>query len=444
MEAYKQFLNAFFAMLKLDYSSKNTYLEQLAMRVILALTDEQVALFNGRLPCPIFFDQDAPSEDAPEDSDIKISPASSDATNHISINIEHPGYVLNIICTETRNHFSIRENEESDIDDDLLEAFVREAYELHVQNVSTYTASMDLEKIISILPSLYVMPNTQLSKELTSGRAQSGELNMTIAKRHYKPVVTKAILTFGSDKAVISTGKQNYSPYDSAVYSGIITLFEAENTIISPAMVYRAMNGLNESEYVNPSTLEKVEKSIDKNRTSQLTIDFTEEARQYMRPYKETADDFHTTYQGNLLVADKITVKNNGMEQTAYKILRKPILYEYAQMVNQVITIPIQLLHTKGGVHSTEEVIVLREYLLRQIENYKRRKKAGSFSLSYFDIYDIYGISAETHKNLKDKYKKIRHHTEAILGEWKRLGYILDYESKRGGTRAISEVEIYT
>ena len=299
----------------------------------------------------------------------------------------------------------------------------------------------ELERLISILPIQYVMPDTRLSEEITKDKLDAGEFLMVVSepkRKSDKPVVTKAIFTFGGDTALIS-GRQKYTPYDRAVYSGIISLYDADNTIFTPAMVYRAMNGLSESEYVNPGTLEKVTKSIEKSRKSILTIDYTEEARPYMT---EPSHDFSTTYEGNLLTADKITVRNNGVEQTAYKILRKPILYEYAQTVNQVISVPIKLLQTKGSIRSTEDVIVLREYLLRRIENYKRRHKAGSFSIAYADIYELFGISEDAYKNVKDKCKKIRSHTETILGEWVKQAYIASFESRREGSRAIATVEI--
>lgn len=356
---------------------------------------------------------------------------------------EHPAWILYALCGDARKHFGLRDTDMPDVDDTLLRDYIAEAFPRRF-NAGGMVAPMDLESIISILPTEYVMPNTQLSSELSASETEEGQLDVVVRKPRRpseKPLLTKAILTFGDDRAVITPGRQKYNPYDSAVYSGVITLYEAENTVFTPAMVYRAMNGLTESEYVNPTTLAKVAKSIEKNRKSQLSLDFTEEAKAYMRG-QELGPDFKTTYEGNLLVADKITVRNNGVEQTAYKLLRKPILYEYAQSVGQVISVPIRLLQTKGGVRSTEDVIVLREYLLRQIENYRRRHRSGSFTIPYASIYEVCGVSPETHKNLKDKYKKIRNHTEALLGEWKRLNYIADFESKRDGGRAISLVEI--
>lgn len=310
-----------------------------------------------------------------------------------------------------------------------------------------FLAPIEFQQLISQLPSEYVMPDTELAKEITNDHMDGEEFAMVVKPKRKpsdKPVVTKAILTFNGDQAnIMSAGRSKYTPYDRAVYSGIVSLYEANNELFTPAMVYRAMNGLSESEYVSPTTLEKVANSIEKSRRSQLVIDFTDEARFYAeRNMVPPGSDFKTTYEGNLLAADKITIRNNGLMVTGYKILRKPILYEYAQAVNQVISVPIGLLQTKGGVRSTEEVIVLREYLLRRIESFRRRRQPGSLVILYDEIYKLHGISKETHKNYKDKCKKIRSHTEAILGEWLNMCYIEGFESRRDGTRSINSIEI--
>lgn len=442
-ESYLTFLRLSFEMTQADYTTLLPACEAMGRAVISALPEEDAAALHARLlQYPhILFDGEQPVDEPLS----RIRGASPKERERLSFSGDHPAWTLQAVCTDVRKHFGLSEDEKPDIDEQLLIDYLAIAFRRRFGASGKQLAPMDLENIISILPTEYVMPNTQLSNDLSTGKSSEGTHEMLVSaskKKSEKPVLTKAILTFGDDKAVITATRQKYTPYDSAVYSGVITLYEAENNVITPAMVYRAMNGLTDSEYVNPSTLAKVAKSIEKNRKSQLAIDFTEEAKQYMRAYETPGKDFKTTYEGNLLVADKITVKNNGVEQTAYKILRKPILYEYAQTVGQVISVPIHLLQTKGSVRSTEDVIVLREYLLRQIENYKRRHRSGSFSLSYFSIYEVCGITNETHKNLKDKHKKIRSHTEALLREWQRQAYISGYESQRDGTRAISSVLI--
>lgn len=48
------------------------------------------------------------------------------------------------------------------------------------------------------------------------------------------------MLTY-DDKYVQFSRREKYMPYDREVYDGVVTLYEAENDRIIPAMVYRAM-----------------------------------------------------------------------------------------------------------------------------------------------------------------------------------------------------------
>jgi hypothetical protein len=144
-----------------------------------------------------------------------------------------------------------------------------------------------------------------------------------------------------------------------------------------------------------------------------------------------------TTYEGQLLAADKITVKINGEEREGYKLLRKPILYEYAQISGQIINVPIKLLQTKDAVRSTDEVIVIRGYLLRQIEWLKNTKTFLNDNLTYQLIYEELGVSRITldEKAYENKTRLVRNHVKAILGEWKKEEYIKNYEEYKEGNR---------
>jgi len=441
-DSHRQFYDVFLYLAGQDPATANLPMRALYLEKILgAAREDQLEALLGlyRKSEAVLFEYDTKAP-IPQPMDYLLKGGRL-VRGRVIFNFESPGYLLDAVINACLQHFGLSEGEAPDVDPQLFESFAREALDQRL--AKTDFPKTELVNLISILPREYVMSNTQLDAAISDPHKEEGEFALVVPPKRKKdsPVVTKAFFTLGGDKAVI-TGKQKYTPYDRAVYSGIISLYEADNELFTPAMVYRAMNGLSESEYVNPGTLEKVAKSIEKSRRSVLSIDYTDEAGLYIQNFEERGKDFKTTYEGNLLAADKITVKNNGVEQTAYKILRKPILYEYAQTVNQVIAVPIQLLQTKGGVRSTEEVIVLREYLLRKIENFKRRHHSGSFSLSYFEIYDLFGVSEATHKNVKDKCKKIRSHTEAILGEWQRQSYIQSFESMRDGGRAISKVEI--
>jgi hypothetical protein len=162
----------------------------------------------------------------------------------------------------------------------------------------------------------------------------------------------------------------------------------------------------------------------------QVTIDYTEEAKLYNKKIQKT------TYQGYLLAANKITVKTSGQEHEAYKLLDKPILYEYAQISGQIITVPTKLLQTKEAVRNTDEVIIIRGYLLRQIEWIKNEKTNRSENITYRSIYEELEIfkSNLDEKAYENKTRKIRSHVKSILDEWQEQGYIKSHEEYKEGT----------
>ena len=285
-----------------------------------------------------------------------------------------------------------------------------------------------IEVLKSVIPKNHVKPNNKLANKITKDIVDEGEFNLIVSSgKAKKEVYTKVMLAYDNENIQLSG--QKYTPYDREVYDGVVTLYAAGNDIVTPAMVYRAMNGLIESEYVKPETLEAVTKSLDKSMFIKITIDYTEEAKLYNKKFEKTH------YMGNLLSADKITVKVSGTEYEGYKLLRKPILYEYAQISGQIISVPIKVLQTKDAVRSTDEVIIIRGYLLRQIEWLRNTNTYRSDNVTYQGIYEELEISRIilAAKAYENKTAKIRNHVKSILDEWKEQGYIIDYVEYKDG-----------
>jgi hypothetical protein len=301
---------------------------------------------------------------------------------------------------------------------------------------TTSTSALDILK--SIIPKNHIKPNNKLANKMTKNIVDEGEFDLVVSgKKAKKEVLTKVMLYYDENKVKLS-GREKFMPYDREVYDGIVSLYEAGNELITPTMVYRAMNGLTETEKISLQALESVTKSLDKSRFIRINIDYTEEAKLYNKHIEKTK------YEGYLLAAEKITIKISGEEHEGYKLLRKPILYEYAQISGQIITVPSKLLQTKDAVRGTDEVIVIRGYLLRQIEWIKSDKtNRGNNYITYQGIYQELGILKFNLGEVpyKKKTAKIRSHVKAVLDEWINEGYILKYEEYKEG-KSITGVTI--
>jgi ribosomal protein S8 len=286
-----------------------------------------------------------------------------------------------------------------------------------------------MEVLKSVIPKRHVKPNNKLANKMTKNLIDEGEIELIVSgKKTKKEVYTKVMLAY-DERYVQLSGREKYTPYDREVYDGVVTLYEAGNDLITPAMVYRAMNGLTEREFVSEQAIESVSKSLDKSMFIKITIDYTEEAKLYNKNVEETH------YMGNLLNAGKIFANIKGKKQEAYKLYRKPILYEYAQVSGQIITVPNKLLQTKDAVRSTDEVIVIRGYLLRQIEWIKNEKTKRSENIIYKGIYNELEITRDFYDEIpyKKKTAKVRRHVKSILEEWQEQGYIKKHEEYKEG-----------
>ena len=286
-----------------------------------------------------------------------------------------------------------------------------------------------IEILKSVIPNKHVKPNNKLANKITKDIVDDGLFELKVSgNKAKKEVFTKIMLNYDTKKVELYDSNRKYTPYDREVYDGVVTLYAAGNNVVTPAMVYWAMNGLTETEQISDKAVEEVRKSLDKSMRIYTVIDYTDEAKLYNKKVEKT------TYEGYLLAATKTTVKINGEEHEAYKIL-SPILYEYARISGQIVSVPINLLNTRNKVNSTEDVIIIRGYLIRQIEWLKNIKTYRSDNITYQLIYEELGVSKIIleEKSYKEKTFTIRNHVKSILESWKLSKYIQSYEEYKDG-----------
>jgi adenylate kinase family enzyme len=322
-------------------------------------------------------------------------------------------------------------------DDDDFQRALKEYRELHPSLIPFPEPEKIREVLKSILPKIHFRPNTKLSNQIKN-IVNEGETEVIInGNKSKNEVVTKVMLNY-ENKNVHLVSNLKFTAYDREVYDGVITLYEAGNNVITPIMVYRAMNGLTETERISDKAVEEVRESLDKSSRIRTVIDYTDEAKLYNKKIDKT------TYEGYLLSCVKITVEAGGKEVEAYRLLDKPFLYAYAQVSGQIISVPINLLNTRDTVNSTEDVIVIRGYLLRQIEWMRYEKSIRSPNITYQGIYDELDITRDFYNEPPyiKKTAKIRGHVKSILESWQTQNYISSFKEYKDG-KQIKGVKIY-
>jgi len=254
-------------------------------------------------------------------------------------------------------------------------------------------------------------------------------IGVIISKKSKKELLTMVKLNLEKeDNILINDSKRELDPYDRIVHDAVVSLYvDTKNEYITPQMVYRAMTGNPEAK-LNPKQQELVSNSLDKLTRSRITIYATKEVCEAYG-----IDKF--SYSGMVIAADKveITIKGNVVE--AYRLLRKPILYEYADKLNQIGRFDIKILNTP--VKKNEETLILQDYLYRRILAMKGASKLNH-NIVYNTVYEYLNLTATSEASLWNKKSKIRKTVKVILDYWKNEGFIISYTENKENNSIVS------
>ena len=326
-----------------------------------------------------------------------------------------------------------------------LEAFISAENPTDAQEI--------IEHLTSVLPEKYVVPNNKLANTMTRGIIDIGRITLEESRRGAKKLVeTTCILTYEGDNVHLS-GRQPFTEYDRNVYNAVSSLYVYgdQSHVVTPAMVYRAMTGLTDSEKPTAGQLAAVTRSLDKMRFIRARIDCTEELkmRRITLNSKQINGGEIDTY---LLTADAIKVQAGGQTVRAYHIIKTPILYEYAAAVKQVLTLPASVLDVKeisevtvdgakkltigARLPNTKSRILIKGYLIRRIEGMKGKNGLNNPVIALYN----YQRDGETHQGLysiagkpdadRKEMQRIREDAEKMLAYWAATGYIKAFEAQ--------------
>ena len=290
----------------------------------------------------------------------------------------------------------------------------------------------EIELLDGIVPQNYIIPNNRLVNKMAKDEVPYNEtFNLRVNGENKKEILTKVSLNYDDENIQIYDKDKRFTPYDRTVHNAVCSLFEAGNTNFTPVQVYRAMNGLDDQQYVSPQSVGAITRSLDKQRQIYAKVDYTNEAKAYRKDVRSCIVEDH------ILSAKKITLEAGGHKVTGYKLNNKPILYEYAQLTGQVLTVPSKLLNTKDVIRSTEDVIIIREYLIRRIEVMKKNKDQSNRIL----LERVYEELNEPEPT-KETSRKVRNIIDALLKKYVTEKYIKDYKYFKEG-RAFKGIEIF-
>ena len=303
----------------------------------------------------------------------------------------------------------------------------------------------NIPALIAKRPEKYISPTDKISKyifditknapfyEPDGAAVKVGSISKREngVKREF-PVTTAVSLKLDKNNSNIKFSNNTMlDPYCRSVHNAIATLYAAGNKDMTKDMIYRAIKGGIEKggrDSPEEETREKISNAIDLLLRTTMTIDASQETRYYGRA------DFQ--FKGHVLPAQIFTAKVNGVEvKDCIKLLAEPPLYTYAKRHNQINSCDIRML--KMPIRSTEENVIIRDYVLEQVLDMQNEKSHRNNVMLYDTLFCHLGLKNATKQKKADVRKKVH----AILDNWVKGGFIKGYEDVKDG-KSITKVKI--
>ena len=270
-------------------------------------------------------------------------------------------------------------------------------------------------------PKQYIIPKDKVSNMLFSGKLSQdlSPLKLRMERLGSKKELTAIVSINFEDLEGVEINKE-ITPNDWHVHNSIVSLYiDGGNEYITPLMIYRTMTG-NPNAELTPNRKESILESVARCSGIKIRIDSTEEAKAWGMD--------RLIYEGNLLYIEKVIGEYNGRVDEWFHIIRRPILYDYANAKNQVARMDIKLLNTP--INKNDETLTLQGYLQNRILSMKGPNV--SRNIKYETIYKKLNINAATPGALRKKQTKIRDATKTILEFWKENDFIKDFKENTG------------
>lgn len=296
-------------------------------------------------------------------------------------------------------------------------------------------------------PSNYAMLNTKAAnkylniQDIFMELEPNGQLRMIPAEpqplrtrkatKTKSEVITLVSLSYTGD---LDGKAAKVKSYDQSVLNSISSLWQAGNMIITKEDIYKTI-----TQKTKPTKrqLDRIEQSLQKFSGTKIRLDITQELNAHLI----TIDGEKITgeiIEENMLYYRKfIAVTERGKEVEAIQILKEPILYTYSKAKKQIIEVPVSLLEIKGN--ATEDSIVIRDYLLKEINQMKRGFRDNN-NIKYDSILSLLNKPAASLS--RTEKSRVTATVCDILDTFREKEYIKNYVARNGQKNVVLGFEI--
>lgn len=313
-----------------------------------------------------------------------------------------------------------------------------------------------LPVLTEIKPKNAILPHSLIAKAMTTPEPWGGSWQQ-MSLPGFPIKERKATTYFSMEWSAEDSGitlSRKMSPYDESVANAVYSLYEAGNGIITTRQICAQMKALESSNSgIDAAAINKTTKSIEKQRRTMAKIDATEVFE------RRGITDYTAKIETYFLPLRKITVKGKGKKERmeAYQFIEQPPVLANARALKQISTVPMEILQIEN-TNMTDDMIVLRDYLIRRVEAAKNKRLTKKMLYStIYDLMDLAEPSLYSYLNATDEatgeivtaetaYKRdlhnyqkkaatVRKNVKKILSSWVKKQYIKGYsENKKGKT----------
>lgn len=215
------------------------------------------------------------------------------------------------------------------------------------------------------------------------------------------------------------------SAFDKTVLNAVASEYSAGSNYFTLQGIHRLLNG-GTGKRATKKQLENYQKAINKLWGTFITMDLGSDCIKF--PSGVDEEEIKKTIatcqkRTHLLNLEEDTViLRNGQKATCYRFLSEPILLQYNRVKDHIVHIPIKFFDTPS-VCTSEEIVVIREYLLQQLYMLKSKERHNNTFL-FSTIYEKAGIEEPTERMQK---KRDRDNICKMLDDWIEHGLLTSY-----------------
>ena len=329
----------------------------------------------------------------------------------------------------------IPNTDEEDLDLIRLTEVDRLLNDFEDQVAETVKLEPEVVSITSALPAKVYKTNDKISNSLPNLMGQ-GPQDLRIEGRDSPvEITTRVTLSWESLQSIskdlqMLTEDQRFSLFDRSVFDAVCSLFYSGTVYFTASTVFKTMTGKGPDAKVTESQRKAVTESIEKCRYCNITVDFSQESTYYPELKNINGDPAATaSFSENLLNLRRMTIMVNGKKVEGWKILSKPMLFAYSLTKKQIMSFSSRLLNSP--VSKKEDIIVIQDYLLRRIQQMRRRKqlKRSDHIILMDTIYKVAEIPKEySLKVRQNKKRRLRDTIAEILKYWTEMEFIGGFE----------------